>query len=58
MIEYNAIARDNEFVHTENSMMNILLYEYDIRMNRNIFTLLYDFIYDQVLVICKFHHIF
>ncbi len=46
MIEYNAIACDNEFIHTENSMMNVLLYEYDIRMNRNIFILLYDFIFN------------
>ncbi len=58
MIEYNAIARDNEFAHTENSVTNALLYEQSIRTNRNIFTLLYDFIYDQVLVIRKFHHIF
>lgn len=58
MIEYNAIARGNEFAHTENSVTDALLYEQSIKTNRNIFTLLYDFTYDQVLVIRKFYHIF
>ncbi len=58
MIGYNAIARGNESAHTGNSVADALLYEQGIRTDRNIFTLLYGFTYDQVLVIRKFHHIF